>query len=114
MATATETDDGSIGWTISDSNAAKSEGWNVCQRSGSDEYQLCHNDDGSIFIESDLQVWQHVVKEALKGSDLHRRAIAFIARNSPKEYRALVRMFPNEGLSAFTLAALGGMSRHGI
>jgi hypothetical protein len=108
MATASEADEGSVGWTISDSDAAKSEGWNVCRRYGSDEYQLCRNDDSSIFIESDLQVWQHVTDEALKGSDLHRRAIAFIARYSPEEYRALVRMFPKAGPSAFAPAALGG------
>lgn len=78
------------GWTIADSRAAITEGWDVFDCDGSDNgrFQICKRDDMTTF-DIDDDVWVHVAKRATDGSALHVRALAFIMQHNPIEYNAI-------------------------
>lgn len=79
------------GWVAADQDAAISEGWDVfeCNDSEHEPFELERIDfpeDGSEApFAGDPEAWEHVVTLAVAGSDLHNRALLFLAYASPGE-----------------------------
>lgn len=87
-----------------DNERAYQEGWYICECSGSANgtWQLVRVDDPSAHepplpdhpFDSDSDVWAHVTKQALAGSQYHRNALTFIQTHNPLEWEALLRAHP--------------------
>lgn len=78
------------GWPAADQDAAISEGWDLFQCDLDHEpFELERIDfpeDGSdATFDDDTEAWDHVVTRAVEGSDLHNRALLFLAYASPGE-----------------------------
>lgn len=78
-------------WPAADQDAAISEGWDVfeCRDTEHEPFELERIDfpeDGSEApFAGDPEAWEHVVTRAVAGSDLHNRALLFLAYASPGE-----------------------------
>jgi len=75
-----------IKWTIRDSKRAMKEGWNIHYCAGSEcgEWQLQKDDEMNLF-DADYLALEFVLKKAIHGSNLHKKAIAYLALNNPLE-----------------------------
>lgn len=79
------------GWPAADQDAAIREGWDLfeCSDLEHEPFELERIDfpeDGTEApFAGDVEAWEHVVTRAVAGSDLHNRALLFLAYVSPGE-----------------------------
>jgi hypothetical protein len=74
-------------WTCADGAAARLEGWDVfdAHTETGVEVQLQRLDEEEKFPD-DADAMAHVMRRANEGSDLHRRAVAYVRQENPGEY----------------------------
>jgi hypothetical protein len=91
-------------WDDTSSAAAEAEGWCISLADGSLEnirgdrpWQLQRLDEVAIF-DSDQDAWDHVIRCALRGSELHFRALGYLRTYSRPEYDAIARRYEVEGV----------------
>lgn len=89
-ATIWEKFDGCSGWTLVDAQTAASEGWNIWDCDGSEHgpYRI-ERCDGMALFPDDLDAWRHVWARAESGSELHKRALAFVKQHNPIEWKLI-------------------------
>lgn len=69
-----------ITWELRDSALAALEGWDVFHVN-SDQFEIQRCDEADIFTEDPIALF-HVYDKALRGSELHRKALLFVLDES--------------------------------
>jgi hypothetical protein len=99
-------------WDDDDEVDAQREGWSIFDCIGSENgpVQIQRFDTPSEWSQApapypfaeDTDVWEHVWGQALAGSDMHARALAFVRQENPTEADAIERWVAARTLEAAT------------